>query len=32
MLDAKDAYSLTNKTRDLGFLVARGSTVRSVCL
>ena len=27
ILDSKDAYMLTDKTRELGFLVARGTTV-----
>ncbi|CDW87211.1 u6 snrna-associated sm-like protein lsm7 [Stylonychia lemnae] len=29
--DAKDQYNLTEQTRELGFLVARGTTVLSIC-
>jgi len=29
ILDSKDPYILTDQTRELGFLVARGTTVRN---
>ena len=30
-IDSKDSYNITNETRELGFLVVRGTTVLSIC-
>ena len=31
MRDSKDVYQLSGKTRKLGILIARGTTVLSIC-